>query len=91
MVKFMAKKRVRSKQSIPENESKADRFIRVVKPRINKAVKAINTIGFCAGAAYEYTPQQVTQIMDALHFAQKELGDSFEKKASKTAVFDFTE
>ena len=66
----MAKKRSGSSQAVGDNETKSSRFIRVVGPRVSKSVNAIDLIGNCAGQSYEYTPQQVDQIFDALFAGQ---------------------
>jgi len=58
----MAKK----KASIPKNESKRDRFKRVVTPRVNKALKMIGLVGNQAGTAYEYTSNDIEEIMSVL-------------------------
>ena len=39
------------------NESKAERFIRVAEPRVGRACKAISLIGNFATGDYEYTEQ----------------------------------
>ena len=85
----MAKKKNSRTQAIPENESKADRFKRVVTPRINKAVKAIEVIGFCGGSSYEYTPKQVEQISEALFAAIAKMADSFVGDAPAKGSFQF--
>jgi len=87
----MAKKGVRRKQVIPKDESKAARFVRVVEPRVSKAMKAISTIGFCAGSTYEYTPKQVEQITAGLFRAVNSLVDTFAAKKVKTGSFSFKE
>lgn len=81
----MAKGKKRTTRKIPDNEAAADRFIRVVTPRVAKAVKAIRTIGFCAAATYEYTPKQVEQIFNALITAMETVKKQyFEKEADKS-------
>lgn len=87
----MAKKKARVKQNIPNDESKKDRFVRVVKPRINKAIKHINMVGFCASSAYEYTPEQVEQIGDTLFNAVSSTIAKFTTKPKDESVFDFNE
>lgn len=54
---------------VPENESKNERFKRLVVDRVNKAVKAIDRVGNCAGSAYEYTPEEVEAVITALESA----------------------
>ena len=85
----MAKKQKTRRQVIPKDESKADRFVRVVTPRVGKAIKAINLIGFCAGSTYEYTGKQTGQIVNALMVAVQSLTNQFEKKAEKSEGFLF--
>jgi len=85
----MAKKVARRKQVIPENESKAARFIRVCKPRVSKACTAIKLIGFCSTTSYEYTPKQLEQITNALDLAQNEMLAKFAGKKEDAGVFEF--
>lgn len=85
----MAQKRKRRKQVIPKEETKSERFVRVVTPRVNKAVKAIKQIGFCSAASYEYTSKQIEQIMKALKAAQDEVLAKFAGKQEEGGVFDF--
>lgn len=61
----MAKKKI----VIPKNETKRDRFKRVVTPRVNKALKYIGLVGNQAGGAYEYKKEDVADIMAALRDA----------------------
>lgn len=86
----MAKQGRKKKGSlIPKDETKAERFYRVVIPRIGKAVKAIRVIGYCSGPTYEYSPAQVEQIMSALTKATIDLQAKFQAKPSADAAFDF--
>ena len=41
-------------------------FVRVVTPRINKALKAIRLVGSCAGPSYIYTREQRDAVGKAL-------------------------
>lgn len=85
----MDKKKERSKKSIPVNESKADRFVRVVTPRIARAIKAITVIGYCASSVYEYKPEQVAQIQLALTEALALMKDRFSSKKAVGTEFKF--
>ena len=52
----------------PANETKSDRFVRVVEARVNKIIKMIRLIGNCSNTAiYEYTTENIDQIFDTLH------------------------
>ena len=85
----MAKKTNRRKQEIKEGESKAERFIRVVSPRVNKAVKAIKVVGYCSGSTYEWSPAQIKQIFDVLRSAVDSVAGRFESKPQADATFAF--
>lgn len=85
----MAKKKSRRRAEIPNDESKSDRFTRVVTPRVVKAVKAIEVIGFCAGSTYEYTPEQVKQIIEVLTASVGGLNAKFAGKAGGSDSFIF--
>lgn len=85
----MAKVTKRARKKIPENETDAERFIRVVTPRVAKAVKAIRTIGFCAAATYAYTPKQVEQIVAALKTAMATVEKQYSEKEATKAEFGF--
>ena len=52
----------------PANETKAEKFVRVVEARVNKIIKMIRLIGNCSNTAnYEYTTENIDQIFDTLH------------------------
>ena len=85
----MAKRSTSSKKPIPTAETKQERFIRVVSPRVNKVVKSINVLGYCAGSSYEYTAEQATQIINLLHDTVNSLQSKFERKRDKQADFKF--
>ena len=88
-VNVMSKKRAKVSLDIPKDESKQARFVRIVLPRIVKAVKAIGVVGYCTGSAYEYTSTQTDQIVSTLHEAVRNLEDKFEGKAGADGAFSF--
>lgn len=79
----MAKK----KNTIPKSETKREKFKRVVTPRVNKAIKVIGLVGNQAGAAYEYTDDDVTYIIEALHDAVEIVENKYRGKGSADAGF----
>lgn len=85
----MPSKKTRRKANIPKDESKADRFVRVVTPRIVKAVKSISVVGYCAGSTYEYTPKQIQQIVDVLLDAVEGVNKKFTVKTVAEREFEF--
>lgn len=83
----MAKKR--KTNAPPKDETKAEKFVRVVTPRVNKAVKAINQIGNCAGAGYQSTTEQVEQLFKALTAAIKTTADKYSGSTTDDSSFKF--
>ena len=70
-------------------ESKADKFKRLAAPRVNKILKALDTLGNCSGSSYEYTPEQVEAMFSAIDKKLGETKDKFQKKVSETEEFKF--
>lgn len=68
------------KKTVPKDETKRDKFKRVVEPRVKKALKAIQLIGNCAGSAYDYTEDDVSFILAALSRACESLGSKYVHK-----------
>ena len=64
------------------NESKAERFIRVAEPRVGRACKAISLIGNFATGDYEYTEQQVESMFEALQDELNTQKAKFTKKGT---------
>lgn len=77
----------RRKQNVPKDETKRDRFKRIVEPRVRKAMKAIRLIGNCSGTAYEYTTNDVINIEAALQKEVEQLDSRFTSKGK--AAIDF--
>ena len=85
----MGKKRVRVSQEIPKDERGQAKFVRIVLPRVVKAVKAIVVVGYCTGSGYVHTPTQVKQIIATLREAVNSLEAKFEGKAGADGSFNF--
>lgn len=52
----------------PERETKAERFVRIAEARVNKILMMLRSLGKMVHQTgnYEYTPDQVEQIFDAI-------------------------
>lgn len=51
----------------PENETKAEKFIRLADFRTNKVIEYLNSLSNLSNkSVYEYTPEQVTAIIQAI-------------------------
>ena len=66
-------------------------FVKVVSPRVGKALKAIRLIGNCASANYIYKPEQAACIVAALEGAVQGVKDIYAKKAAKQSEFTLPE
>jgi L-asparaginase II len=72
-----------------KGDVKRANFVRVVTPRITKAIKAIGVIANCAGSNYVYSDIQIAQILSALDGAVKQVESAFAKKAVTQTGFSF--
>lgn len=59
----------KKKKAAKPTEDKHEKFVRVVTPRVKKALKAIALIGNQAGSGYEHTEDEVHTIFGRLHEA----------------------
>lgn len=51
-------------------ESKSDKFIRLANHRTNRVLKYLDALGNLTNkSVYEYTPEQVTRIIEAIDLA----------------------
>lgn len=75
-----------------ENESKADKFIRLGEYRINKAINAIGRLGSLSNkSAYEYTPEQVDAMFSVLESKVAEVKAKFTvTKQKEGTAFSFS-
>lgn len=73
----------------PNTESKAEKFERLVKKRVNKAVKAIGYVGNCFAPTYQYTPEQAEKVVGALTNAVANVEAKASKTQQTTDDFDF--
>lgn len=79
------------RKSAPANETKADKFTRLAKARMSKALKAIKQLQALGGSGYESTEAQREKMISALQSAVKETAERLNRvKAEKdTGGFDF--
>ena len=86
----MAKNQKTKKQKPNPNETKAERFIRLVTPRVIKAVKSIKLIGNCSASSYEYTPEQILKMTETLQSALDSMTDKYAASPQVESEFTFT-
>ncbi len=70
----------------PENETKAEKFIRLASARMEKTLTAIATIGNLSSRAnYDYSEEQVDAMRKALESAVAATMSQFNPKAATTS------
>jgi len=79
----MAKK----KTSVPTEETPAQRFKRVIEPRVGKALKAIRLVGSVTGSPYKYTEEDVANITSALMTEVEKTSQRLKGTGDKTSGF----
>ena len=85
--KKMSEAEKKARQEFLKGESKAQKFVRLGTPRVNKAVKVILQIRTLGGAGYESTGEQQKKICDALQLAVNQVRDRFAgKKQESTTI-----
>ena len=75
--------------NIPENETKAEKFIRIATPRVNSVIDKLDILANCAGAAYDYNEEQIESMFDAIRNAVDACYSQFQPK-QKTEKERFT-
>lgn len=64
----------------PENETKAEHFVRIAEPRTNNVIKSLEFLTHCSGATFEYTDEQVEEMFNAIQMALDTAKESFKRK-----------
>ncbi|GAH61266.1 unnamed protein product, partial [marine sediment metagenome] len=71
-----------------ERQPKRDKFKRIVELRVRKALKTITLVGNCAGAAYEYSPADIANIIAALRKTVDQVETRYASKGLQEIEFD---
>lgn len=70
------------------NETKHEKFVRIVEARTNKAAEMIRLIGNCASkSSYEYSDREVKIIFDYLEKELKNARNKFNDSDSEEGKF----
>ena len=73
------------------NETKRDRFIRVVERRVNKILDGLDALGMCSNKKnYEYSEADVMKIFKEIEVKTKNIKSSFQSAISKKKEFKLT-
>ena len=75
---------------IPENETKAEKFVRIATPRVNSVIDKLDILSNCAGSSYEYSEKQIESMFDAIRNAVDNCYSQFQpKQKSEKKRFTF--
>ena len=65
-------------------ESKRDKFKRLAEARTNRIIDTLQLLGNCSNtSAYEYTPEDIDQIFQAIELEVRECKKRFSKDSKK--------
>ncbi len=68
-----------------KGESKSDKFKRLATKRVKNAISKVELIANLSGSSYEYTPEEVEKILNALQGSVDKVKAAFSKqKITKT-------
>ena len=68
----------------PAGETKADKFLRLAPPRVNKVIGSLQSLAkLSSRGSYEYTPEQVEKMFAAIKDTLAECEASFQPKEEK--------
>lgn len=91
----MAKKATRkpsdTRTEAQKAQDKKDAFVRVVTPRVNKALHAISNVQSCASAIYTYSDAQKNAIIQALKAAVENCEAAYKGEAKGVSGFQLPE
>lgn len=81
---------MKTNNTIPENETKNEKFLRIATPRVNAIIDKLDILSNCAGFNYEYTEEQVETMFQALRDAMDACYNEFRPKVkSEKERFSF--
>lgn len=63
-------------------ETKAQAFVRLAKPRMTKALKAIKQVENLSGRTYEFSATQAAQVIGALYQAVQRVEEAYNRPAA---------
>lgn len=77
-------------KTVQENESKADKFVRLGEYRVNKVIDVIGRLENLSNRTnYEYTQEQVEAMFSIMEKRLQEVKSRFAPKKEKEGTFSF--
>lgn len=71
---------MKTTNTIPENETKNEKFLRIATPRVNAIIDKLDILSNCAGSSYEYTEEHVETMFQAIRDAVDDCYNEFRPK-----------
>ena len=71
-----------------EGESKSDKFKRLATKRVKNAISKVELITNLSGSGYEYTPEEVEKILNALQGSVDKVKAAFSKQKITKSEFE---
>lgn len=71
---------MKTNTSIPENETKNEKFLRIATPRVNAIIDKLDILSNCSASNYEYTEEQVETMFQAIRDAVDACYNEFRPK-----------
>ena len=73
-----------------EGETKAEKFLRLAPPRVNKILNGIGSLKkLSAHSSYEYSDEQISKMFTALRSAIDDCEEAFKPKEKESSGFTF--
>jgi len=69
-------------------ESKSDKFKRLATKRVKNAISKVELIANLSGSGYEYTPEEVEKILNALQGSVDKVKAAFSKQKITKSEFE---
>ena len=74
---------MKTTNTIPENETKNEKFLRIATPRVNAIIDKLDILSNCSGPSYEYTDEQVDNMFQAIRYAVESCYKEFQPKVKR--------
>ena len=77
-----------AKNAEDAGESKSDKFKRLATKRVKNAISKVELIANLSGSGYEYTPEEVEKILNALQGSVDKVKAAFSKQKITKSEFE---
>lgn len=81
------KPRKKRTDTAPPGETKAGKFSRLASKRMTRILGSIGKLGNLAGPGYEYTPEQIGRMVNAIQTETEKMSRRFDKTQVQSNTF----